>query len=140
MKRFKILWLVLMLAAMFTVAAFLPEPWDTILFVVVIPLLQQLIKLIVDKAGEPLGKLANQIISLVLTLIFVALSGGFLGLEFPSLPAWNGDLILFLGAIATFIGDLALLIGASWGSMMALYEAIYDRLFQNFGLATADKM
>lgn len=131
--------LVLILAAMLTMAAILPEPQNTILFLVAIPLVVQLIKLYRDRTGNAIGKLGNQIISLVFTLAFTALSGGFAGLVWPALPVWSGELILFIGSMFAFVGGVASVIGASWGSMMVLYEVIWDRLFVAVGLATGDK-
>ena len=105
------------------------EPWNTILFIAVIPLLHQGFKLLAEKYGYVFGKVANQVISLVLAGIFVFASGGFAGL---ALPKWDNDLI-------QFIGDILKLVGAGWGSLMVLYEAIWDKLFVKLKLATADK-
>lgn len=130
----------LLIGAILTIAAVLPEPWDTVLFLVVIPLVMQAIKLYFDKTGKTLGKLANQGISLVLALAFAFLSGGFLGIELPALPSWGGDFATFLTALTTFLGELAVLIAVSWGTLMVLYEAIWDRLFVKIGFATEDKL
>lgn len=130
----------LLLGALFTIAAVLPEPWDTVLFLVAIPLVLQALKLYFDKTGKTLGKLANQAISLTMALVFAFLSGGFLGIEFPTLPSWGGDFALFIDAVLVFVGDLSILIGAVWGSLMVLYEAIWDRLFVKIGIATTDKL
>ena len=92
-----------------------------------------------DKSGKTIGKMANQIISLVLALAFTLLSGGFAGLPLPAVPAFGGDLILFIGALFAFTGKLSALIGASWGSLMVLYEAIWERMFFVAGFATDDK-
>ena len=105
------------------------EPWNTILFIVVIPVIQQLLKFVADKYGYTLNKLANQALSLVLSGIFLFISGGFAGLE---LPAWSGDLV-------AFVGDAIVLIGAGWATLMALYELVWDRLFTSLKFATQDK-
>lgn len=136
----KVFVIALLLSALFTIAAVLGEPWNTILFLVAIPLFQQLIKLYFDKTGKTLGKMANQAISLVLALIFAFLSGGFAGIKFPAFPAWEGELLLFIDAALVFVGELSVLIGAVWGSLMVLYEAIWDKLFIKVGLATEDKL
>lgn len=130
----------LMALSIFTMASFLEEPWNTILFVIAIPLLQQGFKLYKDKTGATLGKLANQGISLALAIIFTVLNGGFAGLGFPALPVWANDLILFISDILKFAGALLALIAASWGSLTALYEGIWDKLFVATSLATADKL
>ena len=106
------------------------EPWNTLLFVAVIPIVHQFIKWISDQYGYTFNKLINQGISLVLAFVFMYFSGGFAGLEFP---AWEGDLV-------QFASDLLVLIGAGWGALTVLYEAIWDKLFIKFKFATADKL
>lgn len=105
------------------------EPYNTILFLAVIPLVQQGLKLLAEKYGYTLDKLANQGLSLVLSAIFLVISGGFAGVE---LPAWEGDIIQFAGSIIAFVG-------VAWSSLMALYELVWDRLFVAAKLATSDK-
>ena len=105
------------------------EPWNTVLFLVAIPLIQQGLKLLSSKYGYTLNKLANQALSLVLSSIFLALSGGFVGVD---LPAWDGDLVQFIGSLLAFIG-------VAWSLVMGLYELVWDKLFIKLNLATADK-
>ena len=132
--------LLLVIAAVLTMAAQLAEPWNTILFLAVIPLVQQAYKLYKDKTGKTLSKVANQAISFVLALIFVIFSGGFAGIIFPALPNWNNDLILFLGDALEFARAFVVLMTVAWGSLMALYEGIWDKLFVLSDVfATADK-
>ena len=115
------------------------EPWNTILLLVVIPVLHQLFKLYRDKTGKTLGKLANQAVSLALAVGFALLTGGFVGLGLPALPAWGGDLVQFVNSLLVFLGDLVTVVGLAWGAVMAVYEVVWDKLFQRVSLATADK-
>jgi hypothetical protein len=115
------------------------EPWDTVLFLLVIPLLHQGFKLYKDKTGNTLSKEANQLISLGLAAIFGVLSGGFAGFGFPALPVWGGDIVEFIGNVVSFAGDLVVVIGLAWGSLVAWYEGVADKVFVKFNLATADK-
>ncbi|KKM64581.1 hypothetical protein LCGC14_1499960 [marine sediment metagenome] len=132
--------LLLIVAAIFTIAAMLIEPWNTILFLVAIPLIQQAYKLYKDRTGRTLSKVANQTISFALALIFVIISGGFAGIIFPALPNWNNDLILFLGDALVFARAFVVLMTVAWGSLMALYEGIWDKLFVlSNTFATVDK-
>jgi len=131
--------LAMVLGSIFTMAAFLPEPWETLLFIVAIPLLQQGLKLYFDRTGKTLGKYANQAISLVLVVVFTALGGGFVGLDWPALPAFDGDIPGVITASLEFISGLILVLGTAWGSMMLLYEAVWDRLITITGAATDDK-
>ena len=55
----------------------LGQPWDTILFLVVVPLLIQAYKLYRENGGKPLPKIVLQIISFVLAGVFVFLNGDF---------------------------------------------------------------
>lgn len=115
------------------------EVWKTILFVVAIPLVQQFIKLIVDRrGGEPLGKLANQAISLVLAAVFFVLSGGIAGLHLPALPGCS-DLVFCIGGYIDFASEMVVVVGLAWGGLMAIYELVWDRLFVRINLATMDK-
>ena len=70
-----------------------PEFWETVFFFIVIPLLQQVIKLISDNYGYTFDKWLNQLIALVLGGLFAWATGGFLGIE---LPVWSGDLFQFI--------------------------------------------
>ena len=115
------------------------EPYDAILFLVAIPLLHQAFKLYKDKTGKTLGKLENQVISLLLAAGFGVASGGFAGFEFPALPVFDGDIVDFGSAVAVFAGDLVLVIGLAWGALVAWYEGIADKVFIKVGLATSDK-
>jgi len=137
--QMKIFTLLLVLAAVFLMASVLPEPWNTVLFIVVIPLLQQAIKLYSEKTGKTIGKLGNQAISLVLALVFLFLAKGFAGIEIPSLPMWGDDIPGMVNAILAYVSEWVTLIGALWGSLMALYEVVYDRAFVAIGWATEDK-
>jgi hypothetical protein len=132
--------LLLIVAAIFTIAAQLAEPWNTLLFLVVIPLVQQAYKLYKDKTGKTLSKVANQAISFVLALIFTIFSGGFAGIIFPALPVWDNDLIVFLADLIEFGREFVVLMTVAWGSLMALYEGIWDKLFvKSVVFATKDK-
>lgn len=114
--------------------------WSTILYLVVIPVLLQLFKLYEDKTGKTLGKLANQAISLAVALVFSVLMGGFAGLVFPAFPLWQGDLIAFIGGLLEFISISLGVVTVAWGSLMALYEAVWDKLFIKVGFVTKDKL
>jgi hypothetical protein len=140
MKFRKAMTLLLIGVSPLIMAAFLEEPWNTLLFLVAIPFIQQGIKLLRDKSGKTIGKLGNQAISLALTIAFVALNGEFAGITWPALPVFGDDLILFITDALRFVGELSVLIGASWGTMMVLYEAIWDRLFTAAEYATEDKL
>ncbi len=127
MKNFRIpnyVILLLIVSIIFTMAALLVEPWNTLLFVVAIPILHQAYKLYKDKTGKTLGKSANQAISLVLALVFMILSGGFAGMKLPELPVLGDDPIVFGGALFDFAKLFIALATVAWGSLMALYEGV----------------
>ena len=145
MKNFRIpnyVILLLIVSIIFTMAAQIAEPWNTILFVVAIPLVLQAYKLYKDKTGKTLGKGANQAISLVLALAFMIFSGGFAGLKLPELPVLGDDPVAFGGALFDFAKLFIALATVAWGSLMALYEGVYDKLFVAFAgglFTTRDK-
>lgn len=136
MKLFRILPL-LVLAFPFLVAFRLladvvgiHEPWATLLFAVVAPLIVQAIGRIAPAASD----LVYQIAALVLTVIFVALSGGFAGLQipvFPALPSLSGDVgaiiavvLAFLGALLTYLAGWLRVLLAAWGSVEISYRLV----------------
>lgn len=145
MKNFRIpnyVILLLIVSVIWTMAAMLVEPWNTVLFAVAIPLVLQAYKLYKDKTGKTLGKGANQVISLVLALAFTILSGGFAGLKLPGLPVWGGDVAIFGAGVIEFVRAFAVLAAVAWGTLMALYEGVYDKLFVAFAgglFTTSDK-
>ena len=103
--------------------------WTDVFFLVLIPVVQQVIKLVADKTGFTLTKWMNQLLTLVLAVLFGLATGEFLGVV---LPIWTGDLWSFLAQIVAFVGLM-------WATVSALYEVIWDRLFKAVKLATQDK-
>lgn len=134
--------LLLIVSMIWTMAALLLEPWNTILFAVAIPLILQAYKLYKDKTGKTLGKNANQALSLLLALAFTILSGGFAGLKLPQLPILGDDVALFGANVIEYVRAFAVLAAVAWGTLMALYEGVYDKIFVSFAygkFATSDK-
>lgn len=118
---------------------FLAEPWDTLLFLVAIPLLIQLYKIYRDNGGSPLSKLALQVIALVLSLAFTALNGGFI-LDWPAFPIWDGQLVPFIGLVIVWAGEALAVVVVAFGTMQALYELVYKRVLETIGAAPAKKV
>lgn len=103
----------------------LAEPWNTIAFLIVLPLLVQLFKLAAAKLGQPIPVIVVQAIAAVLSGIFVYFNGGFAGLEIP----------VYAGDIATYVGSLLALLVAAWGPVELLYRVIFKAIFDKLGLA-----
>lgn len=103
----------------------LPEPFNTILFLIVIPLAIQAYKLYREKGGNPLPRLAIQCISFVLAGVFVFVSGGFAGLDWP---VWSGDAV-------AFVAQLLEVVGLAFGAITGLYEVVFKALFEKVGFA-----
>lgn len=122
----------------------LPEPWNTFLFLVGIPVVVQIIKLIQDRRGKTIGKLGNQLISLVLAGGFLLASGGFAGVDLPAVPVLvAGDLMASVEVVLLFLSSFTATLLVIWGTMSGLYELVYDRLFQlvpSGRFVTADKL
>ena len=100
------------------------EPWNTLLFVILVPVIVQAIKFAFDKAGKPIPVVAVQGIALVLSGAFVFLNGGFAGL---ALPVYAGDPVAFVSAALT-------LLIAAWGPVELLYRIVLKSLFEKIGL------
>ena len=103
----------------------LPEPWNTIAFLILVPLIVQGLRLAAVKLGKPIPIAAVQAVAAVLSIVFVYLNGGFAGLEVP----------IFAGDPAAFIGAWLGLLLAAWGPVELLYRVFFKALFDKIGLA-----
>lgn len=113
----------------------LPEPYQTLLFLVAIPLILQIFKVIRDNGGaEPSGT-TKQAIALVLTIVFVVLSGGLAGIAFPLAPACS-DLLGCVGAWISFLAEAIAFLGSAWLVIMGFYDKVWKALFESVGFAT----
>ena len=107
------------------------------IFMALLPFLQQGLKLLTEKFGLVLNKWQNQLLSLVLTVVFLLFTGGFPVL---TLPIWSGDLMAYISTWVT-------LVGLTWGAVALSYEVIWDKLFtfasnklSGLRLVTKDKL
>ena len=103
----------------------LPEPYSTLFYLILVPLVVQAARLIAAKAGEPIPIGVFQGIAAALAIVFVFLNGGFAGL---ALPVYAGD-------PATYVGALIALLVAAWGPVELLYRVLFKALFEKLGLA-----
>jgi uncharacterized protein (DUF697 family) len=115
----------------------IPEPFSTILLLIVIPVLHQLYKIYKDKTGKTLSKGANQAISLVLAGGAVALSGGFAGLPWPDLPVFADDIPAFITAVADFASKVVEVMTLAWGTLYVAYEFVHKRWMDKVGFVTS---
>lgn len=111
----------------------LPEPWNTLLFLVGIPAIVQILKVIRARRGVPLSRTAKQVIAFMLAAAFTGLSGGFSVLEIPALPVWGGDFVTFGTAVIEFAGAFVAVAGSAWMLIVGLYETVYDKLMNAVG-------
>mgnify|MGYP001579976831 FL=1 len=103
----------------------LAEPWSTVLFLIVIPLLVQVAKLVAEKVGKPLPVIALQAIAAALSAVFVYFNGGFLGL---AIPVYDGD-------FAGFVNDALVLLVAAWGPVELIYRLAWKAIYDGVGLS-----
>ncbi len=99
------------------------EPFNTVLFVILIPIIVQAIKFAGEKLGKPVPVAVVQGIAAALSVAFVYLNGGFAGLE---LPVYAGD-------PASFVTALLGLAVAAWGPVELLYRIVLKALFERVG-------
>lgn len=102
------------------------EPWATLLFLLVVPLLIQGYKIWREKAGANPPAYAIQAILFGVSFVFIFFNEGVLGW---SLPVWSGDLVGFVSAWAKMISSLFAL-------TMALYEVVYKAVLEKIKFAT----
>lgn len=117
MKNLRGLMLLLFVASPFVLAfrvlaevIGIPEPWATLLFAFVVPIVVQL----VGKVAPNATRIVYELAAFGLTVVFVFLSGGFAGLV---IPVYSGDLLGFLGSW------VALLL-AAWGTIEVSYRKV----------------
>ena len=103
----------------------LPEPLNTIAFVIVVPIVVQLFRLLAVKLEKPIPIWAVQLVAGALSVAFIFLNGGFAGI---AIPVYGGDPVAFVGAWFT-------LIVAAWGPVELLYRVVFKALFEKVGLA-----
>lgn len=129
-----------LIAADLLQASLLEEPWNTILWFLMVPALVQLYKMWKTKGGKKPSKLFLQIATFSISGIFVYFNGGFVGLLWPAFPPWAGDLIAFLGGFIIFAREFTVVVGLAFGAMMGLYEGLLKRLFEIVGFAAPEKV
>jgi hypothetical protein len=100
------------------------EPWNTLLFLIVVPLLVQGVKWLGVYLGKPVPVIAVQFVAAALSGVFVYLNGGFAGLE---LPVYAGD-------IASFVSAALTLLVAAWGPIELLYRIVFKAIYEKIGL------
>jgi hypothetical protein len=114
----------------------LPEPWGTLLFLIGIPLLLQIFKVVRDKSGKAPSRGLIQGVSLVVSTLFVAISGGFAGLAWPAVPVLGGDVMASVTSLMTFLAEGSGVVMLAFGAITGLYELVFKRLFEARGYAT----
>lgn len=127
-------------AEFWTTLVLSPDFWETLFFVILIPLIYQAIKKYKEKKGKSLTKSTNQIITLVITTAYAIVTGGFASIDKPGLPLWQGDVIQMIGDVLVFLGSWLTIITVAWGTLMASYEGVWDKLFVFAKVATKDKL
>ena len=104
--------------------------WIDIIYLVGIPLVQQVLKLISEKFGLVLVKWHNQLLTLVLAVAVGVLGGDFLGISWCG---WSEDLMAFIGC------NLAA-VAIAWAAVSGIYEALWDKIFVKVKVSTLDKL
>jgi hypothetical protein len=101
------------------------EPFQTLLYLILVPLIVQAARLLAAKLGKPIPIGVFQGLAAALAVAFVFLNGGFAGLEIP----------VFAGDPAAFVGAWLTLVVAAWGPVELLYRVIFKAIFERVGLA-----
>jgi CDP-diglyceride synthetase len=112
------------------------EPWATITFVFLVPLIVQLVKWIADKKGKEIATYIAQGISVALAFLYVLVSGGFAGLLLPIFPAWAADIWGFVVGFLTWGADWVRLLLVAAGAIEIAYRLVLKSLLERLGFAT----
>src|SRR3990167_1757419 len=100
------------------------EPWSTLLFLIIVPLLVQGVKWLGVYLRKPVPVPAVQLVAAALSGVFVYLNGGFAGLE---LPVYAGEIVSFVSAALT-------LLVAAWGPIELLYRVVFKAIYEKIGI------
>lgn len=112
------------------------EPWATLVFVILVPLIVQAVKWIADKKGKEIATYVAQAISVVLAFLYVLVSGGFAGLLLPIFPAWAADIWGFVVGFLTWGADWMKLLLVAAGAIEIAYRLVLKAIFEKAGFAT----
>ena len=112
------------------------EPWATIIFVFLVPLIVQLVKWIADKKGKEIATYIAQGISVALAFLYVLVSGGFAGLLLPIFPAWAANIWGFVVGFLTWGADWVRLLLVAAGAIEIAYRLVLKSLLERLGFAT----
>lgn len=104
----------------------LQEPWTTLLFLLVVPLLIQGYKMWREKPGKEIPAIAIQGILFGVSFVFIFLNEGVLGWALPVL----GD------NIVSYIAEWGKMITSLFALTMALYEVVYKAVMEKIKFAT----
>lgn len=105
----------------------LQEPWTTLLFLLVVPLIIQGIKIWREKPGKTIPAYAIQATLFGVSFVFIFFNEGVLGW---ALPVWGGE------DLVGFISEWAKMISALFALTMALYEVVYKAVMEKIKFAT----
>ncbi|MCJ7831366.1 MAG: hypothetical protein MUP86_02455 [Dehalococcoidia bacterium] len=112
------------------------EPWATLVFVILVPLIVQAVKWIADKKGKEIATYVAQAISVVLAFLYVLVSGGFAGLLLPIFPAWAADIWGFVVGFLTWGADWMKLLLVAAGAIEIAYRLVLKAIFERARFAT----
>jgi len=104
----------------------LQEPWTTLLFLLIVPLLIQGFKMWREKAGGDPPAIAIQGILFGVSFVFIFFNEGVLGWALPVL----GD------NLVGFVAEWAKMITSLFALTMALYEVVYKAVMEKIKFAT----
>jgi hypothetical protein len=100
-----------------------------LIFAFLVPLLLQIVKAVGNRFGARPADGVLQGGGIVLSVLFVYLNGGFLGLVLPAFPVWGGDFFAFAGGLIGFLGAFTAFVLASWGPIEAAYRLVLKAIF-----------
>lgn len=114
------------------------EPWATLIFVLLVPLVVQFVKFVADKKGKVIADYVAQGISFLIAGAYMLVTGGFAGLLLPIFPVWIGDAIGFVGGVLTWAAEWLILIITALGSIEVVYRIVLKAVMENAGFGTKE--
>lgn len=102
-----------------------------LIFAFLVPIVVQIAKAVGTRFGSRPSDVVLQVLSIGLSVVYVALSGGFMGLVFPLFPVWGGEIFVFLGALIGWIAAFAAFVLAVWGPIEGAYRLVLKAIFDS---------
>jgi len=111
------------------------EAWSTVLFLLVVPVVVQIYKIVREKMGAEVALSTIRWLALLGGAGFYLVGGQFVGIAWPLFPVY-ADVFSFVLPFLTWVANVAGLLVVMASAVMGLYTFILKAFLEAIGLAT----